>query len=124
MVFSPSVRRWLIGLAAMLAITTLYRAWSATSELEQTLERAERELLVARDSLAQAQLQIDYLVQEIGSSQRALRIISQQVLRAHEQYDAQRAQGAGYRQPLQQRWQQEQQTRRALQRAAQKYSVE
>ena len=108
----------------VLTATSLYQAWSASGKLERTLQRAERELLVARDSLAQAQVQIDYLVQEMGHSQRALRIISEQVQRAHLEHEAQRVADARYRQSLQQQWQAEQEARRALQRVAQQYAVE
>ncbi len=124
MLFSPYVRRWLVGIATVLAITSLYQAWSASSEFEQTLERAERELAVARDSLVQAQVQIDHMVQEIGNSQRALRIISEQVRQAHLQYEAQRVADAQHRQSLQQQWQAEQKARRALQQVAQQYAIE
>ena len=124
MLISLRVRRWLIGLAVLLALATLYQAWSASSELEQTLGRAERELAVARDSLVQAQVQVDYMVQEIGNSQRALRIISEQVRQAHLQYEAQRVADAQHRQSLQQQWQAEQKARQALQQVAQQYAIE
>ena len=124
MLISLRVRRWLIGLAVLLALATLYRAWSASSEFEQTLERAERELAVARDSLVQAQVQIDHMVQEIGSSQRTLRIISERIRQAHLQYEAQRVADAQHRQSLQQQWQAEQKARRALQQMAQQYAIE
>ncbi len=108
----------------VLAVTSLYQVWSASGRLEQTLQQAERELSVARDSLAQAQMQIDYMVQEIGNSQRALRIISEQVQQAHLEHEAQRMADARYRQSLQQQWQAEQEARRALRRVAQQYAVE
>ena len=108
----------------VLAITSLYQAWSASGELEQTLQRAERELAVARDSLSQAQVQIDYMVQEIGNSQRALRVISEQVRQAHLEHKAQRVADAQRRRSLQQQWQAEQEARRALQEVAQQYAVE
>ncbi len=79
---------------------------------------------MARDSLAQAQVQIDYMVQEIGNSQRALRIISEQVRQAHLEHEAQRAADAQYRQSLQERWRAEQEARRALQQVAQQYAIE
>lgn len=124
MSFPLFVRRWLVGLVVVLALTTLYQAWSAAGELEQTLQRAEQELAVARDSLAQAQVQIDYMVQEIGSSQRALRIISNQVRQAHLEHEARREADAQHRQSLQKQWQAEQEARRTLQRVAQQYAVE
>ncbi len=123
MLFHP-VRYWLIGLIALLALTGFYQVWSASSELERTLQRAERELKVARDSLTQAQVQIDYMVREIGSSQRTLRIISEQVQQAHLQHEAQRVAEAHHRQSLQQQWRAEQEARRELQRMAQQYAVE
>jgi hypothetical protein len=118
------VRYWLIGVAGLLVLVTLYRAWSATSQLEQTLYRAEHELAVARDSLAQAQVQIDYMVREIGNSQRALRIISEQVQRAHLQHEAQREADGRYRQALHRQWQAQREARQALLRVAQQYAVE
>lgn len=124
MLFFLHVRYWLIGLVGLLVFVTLYRAWSATSQLEQTLHRAEQELVVARDSLAQAQVQIDYMVREIGNSQRALRIISEQVRRAHLQHEAQRVVDYQHRQALHQQWQAQREARRALQRVAQQYAVE
>ncbi len=124
MSISLSVRRWLVGLVVVLALTSLYQAWSASSALKQTLQRAEQELAVARDSLVRAQVQIDYMVQEIGNSQRALRIISDQVRQAHLQHEAQRTADAQHRQSLQQQWQTEQEARRVLQQVAQQYAVE
>lgn len=124
MLFFLHVRYWLIGLVGLLVLVTLYRAWSATSRLEQTLHRAEHELAVARDSLAQAQVQIDYMVREIGNSQRALRIISEQVRRAHLQHEAQRVADGRYRLVLHQQWQAQREARQALQRVAQQYAVE
>ena len=124
MLLSSHVRHWLIGLTTLLALTGLYQAWSASNELEQTLQRAERELAVARDSLAQAQVQIDYMVREIGSSQRTLRIISDQVRQAHLQHEARRVADAQQRQKLQRQWQAEQAARQELKRLAQQYAVE
>jgi hypothetical protein len=110
----------------VLAATWLYHVWStsSSSKLDQTLRQAEQKLAVARDSLVQAQMQIDYMVQEISSSQRALRIISEQVRQAHLQHEAQRVADAQHRQLLEQRWQAEQKARRALQQMAQQYAIE